>query len=269
MIIDAHCHAGSGEGMSGPWDTRADLGPYLRRCDAAGIGRSVVFSALSSDYADGNEQVARLVARYRGRLIGFVFLDGRMTEAQVAAELARHVGVHGFRGIKCHRHDAPLSRAICRQARRWRLPVLYDVMGDVASIELFATEYRDVDFIVPHLGSFADDWKAQLAIVDHLQRHPNVYTDSAGCRRFDALVDVVRRAGAHKLLFGTDGPWLHPGVELEKVRLLGLGRADLARVCGGNLMRLIGRRRPPVADSVAVFSSLRGAGPCAAGWHVR
>lgn len=243
MIIDAHCHAGQGEGMTGPWDTRADLAPYLRRCVGAGIGHSVVFAALSNDYAKGNRQVAELVSRHPGRLTGFVFLDGRMSEPQVSAELQLHVGRHGFRGIKCHRHDASISRAICRQAASWRLPVLYDVMGDVASIELFATEYPQVNFIIPHLGSYADDWKAQLAIADHLVRHPNVYTDTAGVRRFDSIVEVIRRAGAHKVLFGSDGPWLHPGVELDKVRWLGLSRADEERVLCGNVMRLMGPSR--------------------------
>jgi hypothetical protein len=31
MIIDAHCHAGLGDGLTGPWNTRAPLGDYLRR----------------------------------------------------------------------------------------------------------------------------------------------------------------------------------------------------------------------------------------------
>ena len=63
-----------------------------------------------------------------------------------------------------------------------------------------------VDFIIPHLGSFADDWRAQLALIDHLVRHPNIYADTAGVRRFDLLEQAVQRAGARKILFGSDGP---------------------------------------------------------------
>ena len=54
------------------------------------------------------------------------------------------------------------------------------------------------------------------------------------------LVQAVRRAGPHKLLFGSDGPWLHPGLELEKIRLLRLPAADQALILGGNFLRLIG-----------------------------
>lgn len=253
MLIDSHCHAGLGDGLQGPWDTRADLGDYLRRCDAAGIARSVVFAALQSDYRAGNAQVAALVARHR-RLWGFVFLDARMDRSLMRAEMQRYVVECGFVGIKVHRHDAPISRSICELAAEYRVPVLYDVMGDVATVELFAREYPGVDFIIPHLGSFADDWKAQLALIDHLVRHPNVYADTAGVRRFDLLVEAVRRAGPHKILFGSDGPWLHPGVELAKVQLLGLPRAEFERIAGGTLMHLLRKRgsvRIPHASGMA------------------
>ena len=93
----------------------------------------------------------------------------------------------GFCGIKVHRHDARISREICEAARRLRLPVLYDVMGEVAAAELLADEYPDVDFIIPHLGSFADDWSAQLAFIDLLAERPNIYADTSGVRRFDLL----------------------------------------------------------------------------------
>jgi hypothetical protein len=157
--------------------------------------------------------------------------------------VATAVERHGFCGLKVHRYDARISREICEAARAYRLPVLYDVMGEVSICELLAAEYPDVAFIIPHLGSFADDWKAQLAFLDHLARHPNIFTDTSGVRRFDLLEQALARAGAGKVLFGSDGPWLHPGVELAKVHALGLASADEARVLGGNLLRLIARVR--------------------------
>jgi uncharacterized protein len=70
-------------------------------------------------------------------------------------------------------------------------------------------------------------------------RHLNIYTDTAGVRRFDILEQALQRAGAPKILFGSDGPWLHPGVELAKVRALGLSRSDETLVPGENFLRLI------------------------------
>jgi len=128
---------------------------------------------------------------------------------------------------------------VCETARALALPVLYDPMGEVESVELAGAEYPDVPIIVPHLSSFADDWKAQRAFLDVLERRPNVYTDTSGVRRFDLLLEAVQRGGPHKVLFGSDGPWLHPGVELAKVRALRLPPAEEALVLGGNLLRLI------------------------------
>ena len=116
-------------------------------------------------------------------------------------------------------------------------------MGEVWVVELLAAEYPDVPFIIPHLGSFSDDWRAQQALIDPLVRHPNVFTDTSGVRRFDLLEQAARRAGARKILFGSDGPWLHPGVELAKVRALRLPPEQEQLVLGGNLLRLIERVR--------------------------
>ena len=155
---------------------------------------------------------------------------------------------YGFVGIKVHRYDARLTREICEAARAFAMPVLYDPIGEVSIVELIATEYPDVAFIIPHMGSFSDDWRAQHSLIDYLVRHPNIYTDTSGVRRFDLLEQAVQRAGARKILFGSDGPWLHPGVELEKVRLLG-------PVAGG---RATGSRRQFSAADLAAAAATAG-----------
>jgi len=243
VIIDCHCHAGPGDGLTGPWDTRAPLGAYLRRADRAGIDRTVLFAAFHSDYATANREVARLVAARPGRFYGFAFVHPERDRGRVQAMVREAVERHGFVGIKVHRHDARMTREVCEVARAYALPVLYDVMGEVQVAELLAREFPEVPFIIPHLGSFADDWGAQLALIDHLARHENVFADTSGVRRFDLLQQAVRRAGPKKLLFGSDGPWLHPGVELAKIRALRLSPSDEALVLSGNFLRLIARAR--------------------------
>ncbi len=96
-----------------------------------------------------------------------------------------------------------------------------------------------MNFIVPHLGSFADDFRAHQQVIDQLVCYPNVYADTSGVRRFDYNVEAVRRAGPRKILFGSDGPWLHPGLELAKIRPVGLPPAAEAMIVGGNARRLI------------------------------
>ena len=106
-------------------------------------------------------------------------------------------------------------------------------------IEPIAAQYPDVNFIIPHLGSFAGDWRVHRQVVDQIARLPNVYTDTSGVKRFDYVVEAVQRAGAHKVIFGSDGPWLHPALELQKIRLLKLPPAQEALILSGNVLRLL------------------------------
>jgi hypothetical protein len=249
VIVDCHCHAGLGDGLTGPWDTEARLSRYLPRAAQAGIARTVLFSAFHSDYAVANRRVARIVASDPRRFLGFAFVHAARDAGRVHELVREAVEGHGFCGIKLHRADARITREVCEVARAFRVPVLYDAMGEVGVAELVAREYPDVPFIIPHLGSFADDWRAQSAMIGLLIRHANLYTDTSAVRRFDLLHEATTRAW-RKVLFGSDGPWLHPGVELEKVRLLGLPENAQNAVLGGNVLRLL-RRSPGVPRATA------------------
>lgn len=246
MIIDCHCHAGKGDIMTAPWNTDAPLGSYLRRARQAGIERTVVLPVFQSDYSVANRNLARLVASLSGRLIGFAMVHAGQDAGQVREMVREAVFRHGFRGIKVHGLEHMPTREVCEAARELKLPMLVDVAGKAHMIDMFAPQYPDVNFIIAHLGSFADDWRAHERVVEQLVRYKNVYADTSGVRRFDYIVQAVKRAGPHKVLFGSDGPALHPGVELYKIRALGLPSRQEALIIGGNAARLIlgsGRER--------------------------
>jgi predicted TIM-barrel fold metal-dependent hydrolase len=243
MIIDCHCHFGEGDGFHIPPDTKKLFFSYARRAEEAGISRTVLFASFHPDYLIANREVARLVAKNPKRFYGFAFVHAQRDKGRIDGMVKEAVGRFGFCGIKVHRHDARITREVCEVARKYSLPVLYDVMGEVSMVKLLARDYPDVDFIIPHLGSFADDWKAQGLLIRHMARYPNIYTDTAGTRRFDLVAEAVQKAGADKVLFGSDGPWLHPKLELEKILTLRLPQHEEKLLLGGNLSRLIVRHR--------------------------
>lgn len=238
LIIDSHCHAGLGDGFTGPWDTDAPIDTFIARSHAAGIRKTVLFAAFHTNYEKANAEVARIVHQRPDIFLGYVFVHAERDKGNIMKMVDAGVNRYGFCGIKIHRYDARITREVCDAARHFSLPVLYDVMGDVSSIELFASSYPSVNFIIPHLGSFADDWKVQLSCIDFLVRHKNVFTDSSGIKRFDLLEMAFKRAGARKILFGTDGPWLHPGLELEKIWALSPSKEQAALMLSGNFLRL-------------------------------
>jgi predicted TIM-barrel fold metal-dependent hydrolase len=258
VIIDCHCHAGRGDALTAPWNTDAPLEAYLRRARKAGISRTVVFPAFHSDYVIANRELARLVAVRPERLIGFAMVHCGRDSGRIDEMLKEAVKRFGFRGVKVHGHEHLPTRELCEAARRLRIPVLVDVSGKAHVIDMFAPQFPDVTFIIPHLGSFADSFRAHQEVIYQLVRYPNVFADTSGVRRFDYLVEAVRRAGPRKLLFGSDGPWLHPGLELHKIRLLGLPRDAEALITGGNAQRLIfGLRidRAPAKPRISTFGS--------------
>jgi len=239
MIIDAHCHAGKGNLLTAPWNTSAPLAPYLRRAHRAGIDKTIVVPAFHTDYRKANAQLARLVQRYAPRLIGFAFVHCVRDAGHIFPIVHHAVLRWGFRGIKVHGNDAMPTREVCETARSLHVPILVDVVGQAHVIDMFAPEYPEVNFIIAHLGSFGDDWRAHQQVIDQLVRYPNLYADTSGVRRFDYIVQAVRRAGPQKIIFGSDGPWLHPALELHKIRLLGLPAEEEALILGRNMLHLL------------------------------
>ncbi len=241
MIIDAHCHAGRGDILSAPWDTDAPIEPHLERSRKAGIDRTVVFAINNRDLARANAEVADAVRRFPGELIGFVRVHPLAGAGRICDQVARAVNDWGFRGIKVHGGDALPTREVMDAAQRFALPVLVDIKDQPGAVEMLAGQFPAVNVIVAHLGSFPGNWQVHRATIDLMVRVPNVYADTSSVRFFDCLLDAVRRAGADKLIFGSDGPLLHPGVELARARLLDLPPQDEAKVLGGNIQRLMPR----------------------------
>ena len=109
MIVDCHCHAGIGDGLTGPWDTDASLNRYLIRARRAGIDLTFVFPVFNRDDAAANERLASIVAKHPTRLVGFAVIDPDRDRGRVATMVGHAVTRFGFRGIKVHGHDAGLS----------------------------------------------------------------------------------------------------------------------------------------------------------------
>jgi hypothetical protein len=192
MIIDFHCHAGRGDQLTAPWNTTAPLKDYLRRARRAGIERTVVFPAFHTDYRRANRELAGIVARWRPRLIGFAMVNARGDAGRVRDVVNEAVTRFGFRGLKIHGHEGMPTREVCEAAREFNLPVIVDVAGKAHVIDMFAPQYPEVRFIIAHLGSFADDWRAHERVVEQIVRYPNVLADTSGVRRFDYLVQPVQ-----------------------------------------------------------------------------
>jgi predicted TIM-barrel fold metal-dependent hydrolase len=72
------------------------------------------------------------------------------------------------------------------------------------------------------------------------ERHPNLYLETSAMPYPSKIAQAVQRVGAERVIFGSDGPGCNPRLEVEKVRMLGLGRDAEGCILGGNATRLLG-----------------------------
>ena len=172
MIIDCHCHAGTGDGLTGPWDTAAPLKDYLRRASQAGIERTVLFAAFHSDYASRQPRGGA----HRGEQARSL-LRLRIHPSRTRPGTRVRVGQDRRRALRFCRHQGASTRRTHhpRDLRGGAGLLLAGALrrdGRGIRLRIAGAGIPEVNFIIPHLGSFADDWRAQLALIDHLVRHP-------------------------------------------------------------------------------------------------
>jgi len=237
MIVDSHVHVGTAGVPLGPADPATSFAVWRSRAATVGISRAVLMAAPVGDYAAANRAVARLARREPGRWLWYVFINADADRGQVAS-LVADAHARGACGIKVHWSDGPATDEVGLAAARFGMPVLFDPGGDVQLVCHLAARHPGVPWIVPHLSSFADDWRAQKRLIGVLERVPNIFTDTSGVRYFDLLEEAIARAGPRKVLYGSDGPYLHPAPELAKILALDLAPSERDLVLGGNVLRL-------------------------------
>lgn len=236
LVIDAHCHAGRGEGMSAPWTTRADPEITIRHMAEAGIDRTIIFPINNNEYEKPNQEIAEICGLYPGKFIGFAKHDPQTEGSKIRALLRNEVRSLALKGLKLHRLP---TREVLDTVAELEIPILYHP-EKVANFHMIAQEYPNVPLIMAHLGNFASrDWVEHMEAISVARRYPNVYLETSSVVFFKFLEMAAKEPGAGKLIFGSDGPELDSRVELYKIRLLKLPPLDEARVLGGNILKLL------------------------------
>ena len=236
VVIDAHCHAGLGTQMTAPWTTRGDLEVTLRHMEEAGIDRTIIFPINNPTYTKANEEIAEMCGRYPGKLIGFAKHDPESEAGRVPAMLRREVEKLGLKGLKLHKQP---TRDMLDCAAELDIPILYHPKA-VSDFFMPAEEYPRVRFIMAHMGGFGS-WVVPMEGIAVAKQYPNVWVDTSQVT-VKVIERAVRELGPDKIIFGSDGPEQDSRVELYKIKLLKLPAADEAKILGGNIRRVLGKR---------------------------
>jgi predicted TIM-barrel fold metal-dependent hydrolase len=245
VIIDSHVHLKHGDAAR----TEYTADEIVRVMDATGIDRSVVF-AMSTTTARSVEMAGAAVRRFPDRLIPYVYALASYRDSALAL-IEEAVGQHAFKGIKVHAGEYRIAEyttdPLFELAGKLGVPCLVDFCGNLEAAARTAGDFPGTKIIIAHIGQYLGTDDALLdGFISLAERRENVYLDVSGVVRLWAVTEAVRRIGARRVLWGTDGPHDKPDtvsfakMELDKIRACGLKQDDLENVLGGAAGALLG-----------------------------
>ena len=242
MIIDFHGHQGSFDQYLA-YDN-ADL--MLRAMDAAGIDKSCLFNIFHPEGRGSNDRTAAFVARHPDRFIGFAYVSPTIPE-RMTDELTRAIDDLGLKAIKIYPPYGPYALdhqawdPVYRFASDRGLAVIAHTGGEVSSSpEDFgkaAARFPDANFVAGHSGN-SEPYRAQA--IAAAQRYSNYYLETCSTFRTPGVVEeLVEKAGADRVLFGSDIPLMDPRPQMGKVVTADISDDDKRLLLGYNARRLL------------------------------
>jgi len=259
---------GVGESLFDPDGSR-----LIADMDAAGVDKTVLLALdyglrtgePAVDIVEQNRRVAELAGRHAGRIIPIFTIDPRRPGAFDAFHTA--VADRRMKGLKLHCTAGffpwdPVCYPFYELCQERALPVLFHTgnqpppmkarFTQPVHVDDVAADFPGVNFVCAHLGFAWHDELIALAVVK-----PNIYMDFSGWqtsfqRNPAELLDILRRIvtelGAHRVFWGSDGPYLNlltPVAtwrnDLEKAaREHGFTDAELSQLMGGGAAAVYG-----------------------------
>ena len=200
------------------------------------------------DLGPANEAVAEAVRAHPDRLRGFARVDPLLGD-EACAELARALGDLGLSGLFLHpweetfRVSAPFVDPVIETARRDRAPVIvatgYPWLSEALQVGELARRFPDVTFVATNGAQINISGLGQTDAELALAANDNLFIQTAGVYREDFIEGVVRRFGAHRVLFASAFPLLEPRLEILRVRWAHLDEGAKEEILGGNAARLL------------------------------
>jgi predicted TIM-barrel fold metal-dependent hydrolase len=243
-VIDSHVHLKHGDAARTEFPARV----IVEVMNQAGIDQSIVF-AMCTTTKRSIEMAEHAVAEYPDRLIPYAYALPHY-ERPVIKELESALAGRLFRGIKVHAGECTLAEYIIdpvlKLAGRFDVPCLIDAAGNHAAAQRLARTFPENHLIFAHMGAYGTkNAKLVDSFIRLAEEHRRVRLDLSGVALEAKIGEAVRRLGAGKLVWGTDGPYAHPDLvtfardELEKVRRLPISQAEKDDILGGNIARLV------------------------------
>ncbi len=222
--IDAHAHIGNYSGWA--QGVGAAMEDILALMDTYEIEKTVL---CAKDHT-GNEEVKAAYEAHPDRFLPLVYLNPMEGSEECRRKIAVYVDGAGFRGIKLNplRHayvaDDVVLDPVMEEAEKRGLPVFmhsgHPPYSLPWSIGFLAERFPKVNVVMLHMGHghgvYID------AAIKMAKRFSNIYLEMSGMPMGVRIKQAYEEVGHDRIFFGTDFPFHHPSVEIQKVITCGL-----------------------------------------------
>jgi len=236
-IVDAHSHLGYFGGWANVGITAEQLLTLNREFN---VVHSVIFSLP-------NNLTAEAQKKYPRNYSGYVWLNPYDGEKAVN-ELRFAVKDWGCKGVKLHPlfqafiADDPVVYPIMDEARRLKVPVAihsgHPPFSLPWSIGELAEIYPDVTIIMLHMGHGHGLYIR--AAINTAKRYSNIVLETSGMPMHTKIKEAMETVGENRVIYGSDIPFHHPSVELQRVKMAGLSEVQLRKLLHDNAVEKLG-----------------------------
>lgn len=251
MIVDAHAHVSN--------SSFGNVETLLKQLDEAKIDKAILVPGgmldirRMSEYIKGKEKPVTLIPpndivksamnEHPDRFYGFICVNPHENEKAIKM-LESGVMKDGYVGLKLAPmvHEFSLtSRTVKMLAKKcgelgvpFYTHTVFSPAAATIKLGMLAEEFPDTNFILGHMGFGPVDIDGfELA-----SRYDNFYLETSG-GSYMGIKLAIEKAGPEKLIFGSEFPLQHPGVELKKIEALGLNKKDRNKVLADNILKII------------------------------
>jgi uncharacterized protein len=245
QLIDAHAHIG--ESLFGySWS----LDDLLSSMDDERIAHSILMAMKPPGYhfEPENDRVAQAVASHPHKLSGFVRVDPWQRDSAYR-EVVRGLDDLGLIGLYLHPFEEqfpandevvlPLMQIVQERQVPLMLAGGYPGFSHPSQIGDLARQFPDVTIIATHGGQLNISGLLLGDAGRMLRTNPNVMMETSGIYREDFIEDTISELGAHRVLFGSNAPYMDQGFEAARIRFAHvkdetkavIGRENITQIC--------------------------------------
>ena len=224
----------------------------LKTMEKCGVDKSVFLNVVTKEKQHENALIFSKELN-SDRIISFGSVE---PESVHALEYVWKFSDDGLKGMKLH---PPLQKIDLDDRRNFPVFDLARALGlvlvvhagydftfpeppraSVAMIINVLKNFPGLKLVAAHMGGLRESRE----VLDSLAGKHDLYFDTAytAAPWVDRalLLDIIRRHGAERVLFGSDFPWHLPSMEIDMIEGLDISREEKDLILGGNAERILG-----------------------------